>query len=199
MERQRNERLEAAGLVLEVAEPDEMVDAVGGRLHVAVEHRGVAPQPKLVGRAVDGQPRVGVGLSRGDPAADLGIKNLGPAARQAPQARGDHRLQHAANRQPGPLGQPGDLDRGPCLEVQAGKGRVQAGQNIEVPIKTLVGMDAADDVQFRGPSLRRLAPALEHLVAGHHPGVRIAGVATEAQSGQRKTQTLVGFRWALTL
>ena len=41
MKRQRNERLEAAGFVLQRAQSQQMVDAVLVVLDVAVEHRGI--------------------------------------------------------------------------------------------------------------------------------------------------------------
>ena len=87
MERQRNERLEAAGLVLQLAQPDQVVDAVLRPLDVAVEHRRVRPQPEFVGLAVDAEPGLGVGLVLADLVADFGMKDLRPAAGQAAQAR----------------------------------------------------------------------------------------------------------------
>ncbi|HEY1375965.1 MAG TPA: hypothetical protein VGF55_04190, partial [Gemmataceae bacterium] len=62
MEGQRDECLETAGLVLQLAQPDQVVDAVVRLLDVAVEHGGVGAQPQLVGLAVDAQPGGGVGL-----------------------------------------------------------------------------------------------------------------------------------------
>ena len=62
MERQRDEGLEPAGLVLQFAEPHQVVDAVVGVFDVAVEHRGVGAQAQLVGRAVDIQPLVASAL-----------------------------------------------------------------------------------------------------------------------------------------
>ena len=87
MELQRHERLKSAGHVLQVAEPAEMVDAVLDALDMAVEHRGVGAQPQLVGRAMDFEPGVGVGLAGTDFRADLRVENFGPAAGHAPQAR----------------------------------------------------------------------------------------------------------------
>ena len=86
MERQRNERLEAAGFVLQLTQPDQMVDAVIGVFQVAVEHRGVGAQAQLMGRAMDVEPAAGVGLVLADLVAHVGMKDLGPAAGQAAQA-----------------------------------------------------------------------------------------------------------------
>ena len=92
MEGQRDERLEAAGLVLQLAQPHQMIDAMERVFDVAVEHRGVGAQPEFVGRAVDVEPAAGVGLVLADLVADLGMKDLGPAAGQAAQAGVDHAL-----------------------------------------------------------------------------------------------------------
>ncbi len=95
VERQRDERLEAAGLVLQLAQPQQVVDAVVRLFDVAVEHRAVALEPELVGRAMDVEPVPRVGLVLADLVADLGVENLGPAAGQAAQARIDHVLENA--------------------------------------------------------------------------------------------------------
>ena len=87
MKLQRHEGLKAAGHVLQVPQPHEVVDAVLDALDVAVEHRGVGAQTELVGRAMDFQPGAGVGLAGADFRADLRVEDFGPAAGQAPQAR----------------------------------------------------------------------------------------------------------------
>ena len=86
VERQRDEGLEAAGLVLELAEPDQVVDPVHRAVDMAVEHGGVRVQAQPVGRAVDVEPALGRRLGPADLLADLGMEDLGTAAGQAAQA-----------------------------------------------------------------------------------------------------------------
>ena len=105
MERQRDEGLEAARLVLQLAQPAQVVDAMLGVFDVAVEHGGVGAQAEFVGLAVDAQPGVGVGLVLADLVADLGMEDLRPAAGQAAQARLLELGQQVARR---PAGQPGE-------------------------------------------------------------------------------------------
>ena len=83
MEGQRDERLEAARLVLKLAQPQEMVGAMKRIFDVAVEHRGVASQAELVGGAVDGEPLLRVGFVLADLVANLRMEDLGAAAGQA--------------------------------------------------------------------------------------------------------------------
>ena len=110
VEGQRDEGLEAAGLVLELAEPDQVVDPVLGLVDVAVEHRRVRVQAELVGRPVDVEPDLGRRLGAADLLADLGVEDLGAAAGQAAQAGVDQLLQDLADREPGDLGEELDLD-----------------------------------------------------------------------------------------
>ena len=85
MEGQRHERLKAAGLILQLAETQQMVDAVVIVLDVAVEHRAVRAQSEFVRRAVDVEPFGGVRLVLADPTAHVRMKDLRPAARHAAQ------------------------------------------------------------------------------------------------------------------
>jgi hypothetical protein len=62
MEGQRNERLESAGFILQLPEPDHVIDAVKRVFDMAVEHRGIGSQSERMGRAVDVDPAAGVGL-----------------------------------------------------------------------------------------------------------------------------------------
>ena len=94
MERQRDEGLEPAGLVLELAEPDQVVDPMLGAVDVAVEHGGVGVQAEPVGRAVDVEPALGRGLGAADLLADFGMEDLGAAAGQAAEAGVDQLLEH---------------------------------------------------------------------------------------------------------
>ena len=96
MERQRHERLKATGFILQLAQPQQVVDAVVIVLDVAVEHRAVRAQAQFMGGAMDVEPFRGVGLVLANPVAHLRMKNLRAAARQAAQAgaRSSSRIAH---------------------------------------------------------------------------------------------------------
>src|SRR5262245_56845768 len=89
MKGQRNECLKAAGLVLQLAQPQQMVDAVIGVLDVSIQHRAIGPEAQAMRSAMDVEPLAGVRLVLANLAADLRMENLGPAARHAPQPRFD--------------------------------------------------------------------------------------------------------------
>ncbi len=80
VEGERNEALEAAGLVLLLAEADEVVDAVFDRFDVAVEHRGVGLEAGLVNFARKLEPAVAVAFVVADARARRLGENLGTAA-----------------------------------------------------------------------------------------------------------------------
>ena len=98
MESQRNQRLKSSRLILQLAQPAQVIDAV--------------PWPFRCGRRAswrwsaapgdvprDGcRTNGGVGLVLADLVADLGMENLGPAAGQASQARFDQLFEHPADR-----------------------------------------------------------------------------------------------------
>ena len=87
MERERDERQEAAGPVLLVAQAEQMVDPLLIGLDVAVEQRAVRGDAHPVGRVVDVEPDVGMLLARCDEPPHTIGEHLGAAARSAPRAR----------------------------------------------------------------------------------------------------------------
>src|SRR5262249_2201436 len=59
----RDEGEKTAGAVLLLAQLQQVIDALGVALHVAVEHRRVGPDAERVGDAVDLAPAIAVGLA----------------------------------------------------------------------------------------------------------------------------------------
>src|SRR5947209_1837934 len=85
MKGERDEGLKAAGLILQLAQPNQVIDAMPGLLDVTVEHGGVGAQAELMSLAMDANPGVGIGFVLADLVADFGMENFGAAARQAAQ------------------------------------------------------------------------------------------------------------------
>ena len=94
VECQRDEGLEAAGFILQLAQADQVVDAVVRLVDMAVEHGGVGVQAKAVGSSMDVEPAFGRGLGPADLLADFGMEDLGAAAGQAAQAGLDQLFEH---------------------------------------------------------------------------------------------------------
>src|SRR5207248_1165801 len=86
MKRQRDKRLEAAGLVLQLAQSTEVIDPMPRLLDMPVKHGGICSQSQSVSFAVDVEPVLGVGFVFADPIANVRMKYFGPAPRHASQA-----------------------------------------------------------------------------------------------------------------
>ena len=99
LERPADERREAAGLVLQLPQAVEVLDALGERLDVAEHHRAGRAAAELVPDAVHFEPFVGQHLFVGDRLADAIDEDLAAAARQAAHAGVLEPLQHLAQRQ----------------------------------------------------------------------------------------------------
>ena len=87
MERERDERLEALRLVLQLAQAEDVIDAMRERLDVPVEHRRVGAHAHAVRDAMHLEVLVGGGLVVADLATDVLVEDLGAAAGQALEAR----------------------------------------------------------------------------------------------------------------
>ena len=116
--RQRNEASEAAGFVLQLAQPPHMVDAIRKRLEVAEQHRASTPAAELVPHAVDVKVLLRRLLAARDPVANLLLKNLRTTAGQRVEAQRPELGEHLRHRFFGEPGEVQNLDRGEALELQ---------------------------------------------------------------------------------
>ena len=183
MKRQRDERLKAARLVLQLAQPAEVIDAVPGLLDVAVEHRGVGAQAELVRLAVDAEPLGGVGLVLADLIADFGMKNLRAAAGQTAQARVLELGEKVARRPAGQPGEPVPFHRRVRLEVQPRMRLVDDADDVQIPFVRQLMVQTADDVQLGGAAALGLGGALQDLLVGHDVALFAAQVGAESAEG----------------
>ena len=120
MEREWNEGLEPARLVLKLAQPDEMVDPVLGLVDVTVEHRGIGVKTQPVGRPMDVEPALGRRLGAADLLANFGMEDLGAAAGQAAEAGSIELSENILDGPAGDLAKPLDLDGRIRLDVNLG-------------------------------------------------------------------------------
>ena len=112
-------RLEPAGLVLQRAQPQQVVDALLDGLDGAVEHRAVRAQAHAVRGAVHLQPLVAGALVVADLLAHARREDLGAAARQRVEPGLAQPAQHLGDRHAEVLVEEEDLDRREGLEVDA--------------------------------------------------------------------------------
>ena len=169
-----------------------MVDAVPRFFDVAVQHRCVRAKAQRVGFPVNGEPIFAVGLVFADLIADFGMKDLGPAAGQAPQPRVDHLFEHPADRFFREVAEPVDLDRRPSLDVHLRERLVDHADHVDVPVERLVMVQPADDVNLGRPGLLRL----QHPLADHFVGKRRKPWPPASRPGTRKTCSGRRRRWS---
>ena len=86
LERQRDEGVETAGVVLELAEADHVVRELRRLFDVAVQHRRVRDHPDAVRGPMHVEPRLAADLALADDAAHSVAEHLGAAAGQRTQA-----------------------------------------------------------------------------------------------------------------
>ncbi len=201
VERERDEALEAAGLVLQLAQADEVVDALLGGLDVAVEHRAVGLEAEAVDRAGDLEPAFA--------ATSCGRRSpRGPARRRSRRRRragveagGDQPAQRSRRAAPWrAASRKSSSTIVSALRCDPREARLEgAEQRLEV-VDAELGVQAADDVQLgdrlgdcRAPPPR--PPPRRCSVQPRGPPY----FSAKAHSAHEATQTLVGLRWRLTL
>ena len=123
VERERDEAEEAARLVLQLADPHEVVDAVLDRLDAAVEHRDVRLDAVLVAELRELEPALARDLVAADDVADALLEDLGAAAGAGVHPGGLEVADHLDDVLLRDARDPVDLDHRPRLEVDAGEAR----------------------------------------------------------------------------
>src|SRR4051812_35243090 len=86
MELEGNKSVETTGSVLQVAQPAHMVDPVGPRFYMAIQHRRIAVHTQLVGHFVYAQPTLRVYFIGSDLLPDSRRKDLCAAPGQTIQS-----------------------------------------------------------------------------------------------------------------
>ena len=185
VERERDERLEAARLVLQGPGPQHVVDPLLGRLDVPVEHRHVRAHAEPMRGPVNVQIALGAALVVTDLAADAFREHLGPAPRQRIEPCLHQLAQHLFVGPPVEIREERDLHRREALEMHVGADALEPPQQLQVVVERQIRMQAVDHVHF-GQGLVPPGPQLvPHLVERQGVGA----VVTRLQPGERAEQT----------
>ena len=118
---------------------------------MAVEDRGVGPDPQPVGRFVHGEPfgrRSFVGTDAG---ADLLVEDLGATARNRLHTRFAQPLQPLLERKPRPADHIRQFDSREGLDGRFGQDRLHAADHLDVVIEIVLGVDAAHNMHLGHP------------------------------------------------
>lgn len=163
---------------LQVADLDQVLDALARRLDVAVHHRGRRGQSESVGRAHDRQPAVGVGLSGRYGPPHAVIENLGPGSGQRIEAGVHQPAQRRLVVERADAGDVGDLGRAESVQLQRGIKPLELAEQVLVKVDAELGMQSALQQQLIAPQSKRLVDFPHVLVDRRHigpfPVVRLA-------------------------
>ena len=153
MKRQRHERREPTGFILQFAQPTHVIHAVMVFLNVADQHRAGRTSAHLVPRAVDIEPLLRRLFRVANHVANFRIENLRAAAGQRTKprlAQRRQRLRHAA------LADPREMQNLDCrkrFQVQIRVELLQLAQHLHVVVPFERRMQSADDVNLSDAEL----------------------------------------------
>ena len=143
-----HERLKAARLVLQVAQGDEMIDALLDGLDVSVHHGCIRPYAQRMGDTHTVDPLRTRRLVRADDLTHAVGEDLRPAAREGRQPRRLQCGQYLAHTPPRILCKVHDLDGRERLDVRVRERRTHLPHDVLVVGKRAVGVQCAHDVNL---------------------------------------------------
>lgn len=117
MEGERNENLKPVGLILQVAEAKQVIDAVVGIFNMSVEHGAIGAQTDLVSGAMDLEPSEGIGFVLANLIANFGMEDLSSSSGHASETGIFEVFENPLKRFLGLKTKPIDFYRSPCLQV----------------------------------------------------------------------------------
>ena len=175
MKRKEHERLEAARLILQLAQGKQMVDAFLDHLDVPVHHGGICTDAEFVRRAHTVKPLRARRLVRADDFADAVGENLRAAAGEGRQTCRLQCTQNVADGSPLRLRKVRNLHGRECLDVRMRKRRAHLPHHALVVGKWTVGMQCAHDMDLReARCLFRQFQYTRDIVRFHNIAARIA-------------------------
>lgn len=170
---------EALGLVLQLAEVVEVIDAVFERFEVAVEHGAGATTAELVPLLVEVEPFLGGFFAAGDGFADFGAEDFGAAAGEGVEPGFFEGLEDLGDWEFSDAGEVEDFDGGEAFELELGADGFEGFQHIGVVGEGEGGVEAADDMEFCDSDLEGFAGFLDHFIDGEFEAVLVTFFAGE--------------------
>ncbi len=146
--RERYVGQEAARFVLQVAEHAQVRDAIGVRLHVAIQHRAVRADSETMRRAMHVDVLGPAELLVGDLLANGGTERLGTAAGHRVQTCLAQRDEHVLPRHLLDARDVRDLDGRERLDVDVRKLALERTEHRRVVLEPRLHIEAADDVEL---------------------------------------------------
>src|SRR5437867_12238229 len=148
MERQRDKTIESAGLILQLAQSNQVIHAFFQGLDMTVKHRRIRADTHVMNGPRHFQPsRSGNLVARNQRPRTLG-KDFGAAARTASQPRFAQLLDNPFKWLSCDLCEEVQLDHRESLQMDGGKALLQSAQQIKIIVKWQIRVQAANDVKL---------------------------------------------------
>ncbi len=167
VEGERGHREEVLGFVLQLAELDEVRDALFEGFDVAIEHRGVLAQAELGGGAGDFFPFIAVELFAEELLVNAVGEYLDSAAGEGIETGFDEVGEGLLDSALSLAGDLGDFDGGECLDVNSGSDFFDGLDEVKVVLVGETGVDSADHVDLGDIDVSVPGEAFAHGVKGH--------------------------------
>jgi len=179
---QRDKGIEAPGLILQITQPQHMIDPVGTGLDVPEKHRSIALATALMPFAVNLQPAFGGDFAFAEVFAHFFIENLRPAAGHTVHPAFDHPIEHLIIAQSAAAVQIVHLCGRHGLDVYIRQCFAHRPEGIHIPLNPPFGIVGRDDVNFLGSFVPGLTGDGHHLIGAHGVGFGVftaGGIGTE--------------------
>ena len=148
MEGQGDETLKALSLVLQLPQPDQVVDPLFHGFNMPVEHGGIGLQSAEVHPPGDFEPAFARHLVVTNEVAGALGKDLGPSPGATVHSRLPKSPDGLIDGQLGPAGQEIQLNHGKGLEMNFGEARLQTAEQVGIVGEGKIGMQATHDVKL---------------------------------------------------
>ncbi len=170
---------EAASLLLNFAEKQQLIDPVLGSLDVSVHQRGSAADAAAVRGADDLLPLLGGKFIAGEHEADFVIENFGGCSRQSVEAVVAQHLQIIFERHAGQFDAVDDFHGRESVDMHAGNRLLYGAQNIAIVKWRQAMRQSALNADFGSADFPGFASFLGHLLEAEKVGVGFAWAAAE--------------------
>ena len=178
--------------ILQRARAQHVIDALGDRLDVAVEHRDVRAQPEPMRDAVDLEIAIGTALVVTDLLAHPLGEHLGAAARQRIESGLLERDEHLLVGHAVEIREERDLDRREALQMDPGPDPLEAAQQLQIVVERQIRMQAVDDVDFGEGLMGTLPQLVPRLLERHRVRPVVAGLQPRERAEEAAGDADVG-------
>src|SRR5215831_4993771 len=178
-EAKRHKLGEAVGVLLDVAEHQDLIDPVLRRFDVAVHEGRCAANAKTMRGGDDVAPLIGRKLVAREDVAHLIVENLRGCSRQSVESVVAQHLEVIGQRHAGKFDTVDNFHRRERVAMHPGNGMLYGAQYVAVIKRRQIVRQASLNADFSGAELPRFASFLRNLIEAEEVGVVLARPSAE--------------------